>query len=185
MAGIYAPTGASSFKDNDKRPKRGSPSKRLRQPPTQPSTPHRERHQRAAKTAHVNVMEVDAWEQECDSEEEDVEDTPRADRGMRGLAHHPALSSDASSEAISNRSTSPSKIAELGGLQGGLKYKVLTSFEEIHRGHALYEMRSLLEKIQDYTEGVGVVPISLKVCRCLVHSCVRVMAGCEVHMSRA
>ncbi len=184
MAGRYATAGGSPSKDNGKGPKRSSPSKRLSQPPTQLTTPYRERHPRAAKIAHVNVFKDDDWEQEYDSEEEDVEETPRASRGMQGLDRHPALSSDASSEAASKRSSSPTKIAELGGLQGGLEYEVLTSFEGIKTGHALYEVRWLLEKIQDYTEGVGVLPIAMKVSHSLGSSSVRVPVA-KAHMRRS
>lgn len=137
-----------------------SPSKRGRPKAVQPKTPKRQGRVRRARL--VDGLQVEEAETIEDSNEpEDVEATPRP-ASFAGPV--PQLVPQKESTKSSARSASPVKMSGLKNMQGGMEYEEV-SLEDVinNENHPLKEILTVLETIDDFSQGAGVVPLSMKV----------------------
>lgn len=91
---------------------------------------------------------------------EDVEVTPRP-ASFGGPV--PQLAPRKESTKGSARSASPVKMSGLKNMQGGLGYEIISLVDVDNEDHPLQGIRSILETIDDFSLGVGVVPSSMRV----------------------
>lgn len=131
-----------------------SPSRKHAAPesPRNPSPPKRKT---PISDGTADQAQARIWQDEL------AEDTPRPSRRVVRL--EPSRSEADTSEASSTRSQSPVKMSELKGMDGGCRLEALRSVDEIKDGHPLFQIRNLLERIEDFSAGVDIIPASLKV----------------------
>ena len=114
-----------------------------------------------------------------EQEEEGEEESPQL-FPMLSLTNRPALQppsdeiarsrSDTTirtSEPHSNRSQSPTKMAEMQNLPKGINTEVLVDLEEIGDQHPLSSVLPLLEDLQRFSRGIGVLDSTAQVSTCV------------------
>lgn len=94
-------------------------------------------------------------------QDELAENTPRPSRRFFQL--EPSRSEADTSEASSTRSQSPVKMSELNGMDGGCRLEALGNVDDVKEGHPLFRIRNLLDRFDDFSAGIGVIPAALKV----------------------
>ena len=121
-----------------------------------PGTPRRARPSRgggALQELPAETQQVVVHDEEAAFDEEP---TPRAQS-------QPAfLPQEQRSSNSSTRSQSPVKMAGLKNIQGGLEYVMIDSNDVLEdEGHPLREIAGLLEALDDFAQGVGVIPSTM------------------------
>ncbi|KAL9108747.1 MAG: hypothetical protein Q9227_006543 [Pyrenula ochraceoflavens] len=79
------------------------------------------------------------------------------------VQQYKSLDNDTTSvSSTTTRSRSPVKIVHQQGTDGGLRLKVLDNIDDINEEHPLWNIRSLLQQLNESKHGVNVLPASFK-----------------------
>ena len=81
-----------------------------------------------------------------------------SDSGLSGLS------------SLSGRSASPTKTSALTGLLQPIKYTQVTEFMSAQQQSLPQGLQSLVEQVDNFADGFGIIPVHLKVRNCLLQS---------------